>query len=99
MPRACPVELHDRRYTIFYSRYWIPRPWAVEASRSKLNSCKREAPRDKPVASGDFGFDSVSSQHEIPRDEPVASFDLFVQSQLKPPTTTERHTHVARFTI
>jgi hypothetical protein len=28
-------------------------------SRSELNSRKREAPRDKPVASEDFSFDSV----------------------------------------
>ena len=32
----------------------MPRPWAVEASRSKLNSCKHETPRDEPVAS--FGL-------------------------------------------
>jgi hypothetical protein len=44
-------------------------------SRSALNSSKRETPRDKPVASGDFGFDSVSSKHEIPRGKPVVSFD------------------------
>jgi hypothetical protein len=43
-------------------------------SRSVLSSSKRETPRDKPVASGDFVFDSVSSKHEIPRDKPVVSF-------------------------
>jgi hypothetical protein len=32
------------------------------------------SPRDKPVASGDFVFDSVSIKHEIPRDKPVVSF-------------------------
>ena len=32
----------------------MPRPWAVESSRSQLNSSKRETPRDKPVVS--FGL-------------------------------------------
>ena len=45
-------------------------------SRSALNSSKRETPRDKPVASGDFGFDSVSSKHEIPRGKPVVSLTI-----------------------
>jgi hypothetical protein len=43
-------------------------------SRSVISSSKRETPRDKPVASGDFVFDTVSSKHEIPRDKPVVSF-------------------------
>lgn len=37
----------------------MPRPCAVEAHGSELDSNKREAPRDQPVASEDFGFDSV----------------------------------------
>ena len=44
---------------LFKQEARMPRPWAVEDSRSKLNSSKREAPWGKPMASGNFVFDSI----------------------------------------
>ena len=34
----------------------MPRPWAVEAHVLKLDSTKREAPWDKPMASEEIMF-------------------------------------------
>ena len=60
MPRACPVECHAGRYTNPSNQQkWMPRPCAVEDSRSQLNSRDREAPRDKPVASEELGLGFV----------------------------------------
>ena len=52
---------------------WMPRPRAVEVSRSQLCSSNRETPRGKPVASSNLGLRFVSGDRETPRGKPVAS--------------------------
>jgi hypothetical protein len=51
MPRAGPVECHDIRYTPTKKTCLDATALCRGGSRSQLCSYKREAPRDKPVAS------------------------------------------------
>jgi hypothetical protein len=55
MPRPCAVETRVGRYTDGLSNKRLDATGSSRGdSRSALNSGKRETPRDKPVASGDF---------------------------------------------
>jgi len=74
MSRACPVELHDRRYPGSKNQLQMPRAGPVECSRLELHSCEREPPRRKAVASKNIISSVHSSKRETPRDKPVASF-------------------------
>src|SRR5689334_5207530 len=51
MPRACPVEYYARRYTADLTTCLDATGLSRGASRSLLNSTKRDAPRGEPVAS------------------------------------------------
>src|SRR5688572_1502753 len=52
MPRACPVEVHVRRYVASSVRLHGTSPWhLVLGFLGSFFSSKRETPRGKPVAS------------------------------------------------
>ena len=57
MPRACPVEAHDLRYTPAKKSGLDATALRRGGSGSQLCSLEREAPRDEPVASTISIFD------------------------------------------